>query len=326
MDLLAAIENLWLGQIERAKKVKKRQFGETAERAWKYYGDSNHNFLYLENAQKADEGRISLPLYPITCNLTAEYVRMMLPYIHNKAPARRVSPRPWPLSFIMPQPPEQYQANFFVASALQYMVGYTPDRHDLRSQCRSSVTESLVKGRGVCWHEFEHGLPGSFFDSVDNLLIDPNSEQLRHAAFAVRIRRRPVWAVAEEFGIEREKIRGSYTSYQKQARDQWEVATVTGDATGDPNKDKTADVVTYYEVYSRMGAGHKFVGVADVNWMVTSAEGDNIVVLNDAAADTIYFVTGSNKLGAVCVVRSDYVNGTLKWISEENIGTQSLYT
>ena len=76
----------------------------------------------------------------------------------------------------------------------------------------------------------------------------------------------------------------------------------------------------------KAGLEFKFVGVADVNWMVTSAEGDNIVVLNDASADTIYFVTGSNKLGAVCMIRSDYVNGVLKWVSEENIGTQSIYT
>lgn len=76
----------------------------------------------------------------------------------------------------------------------------------------------------------------------------------------------------------------------------------------------------------KAGLEFKFVGVADVNWQVKSAEGDNIVVLNDASADAINFITGSNKIGAVAFLRSDYVNGTLKWISEENIGTQTLYT
>jgi hypothetical protein len=279
MDILGAIEGLWLGQIERAKKVKKKQFGETAERAWKYYGDGNHNFLYEENSKNTGESRISMPLFPVTCNLTAEYVRMMLPYIHNKAPARRVAVRPNPFEALF-QPPQQPQfgqqpgmppqpppvnpqdvAKRFTASALNYMLSYTPDRHDLRAQCRSCVTESLVKGRGVAWHEFEHGLPGSFFDSVDNLLVDPDAEQLRHAAFIVRVRRRPVWAVAEEFGIPREQIRGSYTSGQKQAQNSFEVSL--GSESGDRDKELSADVVKYYEVYSRMGVGHKFVGVAD---------------------------------------------------------------
>ena len=76
----------------------------------------------------------------------------------------------------------------------------------------------------------------------------------------------------------------------------------------------------------KAGLEFKFVGVADVNWKVASAEGDNIVVLDDASADSINMSTASNLIGAVVTVRSDYVNGTLKWISEENIGTQTLYT
>lgn len=74
------------------------------------------------------------------------------------------------------------------------------------------------------------------------------------------------------------------------------------------------------------GLEYTFVGVADVNWMVASAEGGNIIVLNDAEADSIRFVTGSNKLGAVLILRSNYVNGTLKWVAKENIGTQTYYT
>lgn len=268
MDLLSAIEGLWLGQIERAKKVKEKQFGKTAERAWKYYGDGNHNFLYEENSRVQGKSRIAMPLFPVTCNLTAEYVRMMLPYIHNKAPSRRVAPRSVPQEWaqaMMPQPlpgqQPQPDTRPFVAQALHWMLGYTPDRHDLRAQCRCCVTESLVKGRGVAWHEFEHGLPGSFFDTVDNLLVDPNAEQMRHAAFIVRIRRRPVWAVAEEFQIPRDKIRGSFTSYQKQAKESFEASEMV--ATDDGSKTRSADMVEYYEVYSRMGAGHKFVGVAE---------------------------------------------------------------
>jgi hypothetical protein len=76
----------------------------------------------------------------------------------------------------------------------------------------------------------------------------------------------------------------------------------------------------------KAGLQYTFIGVADVSWEVNSAEGDNMIVLNDASADSILIETGSNKIGAVVEVWSDYVNGTLKWISKENIGTQTLYT
>lgn len=76
----------------------------------------------------------------------------------------------------------------------------------------------------------------------------------------------------------------------------------------------------------KAGLEYIFVGVADSAWTITSAEGDNMVVLNDASADSINITTATELIGAVVKVRSDYVNGTLKWISEENIGTQTLYT
>jgi len=76
----------------------------------------------------------------------------------------------------------------------------------------------------------------------------------------------------------------------------------------------------------KAGLEFTFVGVADVGWKIASAEGDNIVVLNDASADSINITTSSEKLGAIVKVTSAYVNGTLKWISQENIGTQTLYT
>ena len=74
------------------------------------------------------------------------------------------------------------------------------------------------------------------------------------------------------------------------------------------------------------GLHYRFVGVADVGWEVKSAEGDNMIVLNDASADTVAFGTGSNKIGAELEVTGAYVNGTLKWITSSGVGTQSLYS
>ncbi len=53
MDVLGQIEDLWLAQIKRAAAVKKKQFDKSAERAWRYYVDGSHRFLYEENATLA---------------------------------------------------------------------------------------------------------------------------------------------------------------------------------------------------------------------------------------------------------------------------------
>ena len=60
------------------------------------------------------------------------------------------------------------------------------------------------------------------------------------------------------------------------------------------------------------GLSFKFKGVVDQNMTVTSAEGDNVVALNDASADSIAFSTSSQKIGSGAVVYSNAA-GT-KWL------------
>ncbi len=194
--------------------------------------------------------------------MTAEFVRMMLPYLHHRAPARTVQPRTEPL----PEPLRQMvpagqntHADMLRAHMMQWLLNYTPDMFDLRGQASVAVTESLVKGRGVMWHEMDRGFCGSFPDSTDNLLLDPDAESLRQCAFAVRVRYRPAWAVAQDFGADAQEIKGAYDSHQNDARAELERA-------GRPTSGEegaAGDVVKYYEVYSRMGVGSRFIGVSD---------------------------------------------------------------
>lgn len=64
------------------------------------------------------------------------------------------------------------------------------------------------------------------------------------------------------------------------------------------------------------GLEFDFLRTSDHNTVVTSAEGDNIIVGNDASADSITFSTASQKIGAGVRVKSVYVGATLKWLSE----------
>jgi hypothetical protein len=68
----------------------------------------------------------------------------------------------------------------------------------------------------------------------------------------------------------------------------------------------------------RAGLSFEFMRVSDHNLVVTSAEGDNIIVGNDLSADSITYSTAANKIGARIRVSCEYVGATptLKWLAE----------
>ncbi|MBI1249064.1 hypothetical protein GC197_14630 [bacterium] len=58
-----------------------------------------------------------------------------------------------------------------------------------------------------------------------------------------------------------------------------------------------------------------FVQTLDQDMAISSNEGDNVLALNNAAADGVIFSTASQKIGAACVVKAiRTAANTLKWI------------
>lgn len=73
------------------------------------------------------------------------------------------------------------------------------------------------------------------------------------------------------------------------------------------------------------GLSYKFLNTAAQNLIVASNGSlDDIVTINDLAADSITFSTASQQIGAQVELFTDYVNGTLKWISTVQIGTATI--
>lgn len=62
------------------------------------------------------------------------------------------------------------------------------------------------------------------------------------------------------------------------------------------------------------GLVYELVRVADEEFIVTSAAGDDVIVGNDAEADSVTFTTASQHIGAIVRVESVYVGTTLKWL------------
>lgn len=268
MDTLNRITALWLRKVELAQKHREQNFDLDGDRAAKFYGES-HKFLFMENSKEAEHYGFPAdgfrPFYKATINQTANWVRLMLPYIHQRVPNRVVSPRRPPLppelmgippGMPIPQRPIELQDSLR-SKLMGWVLNYTPEEYGLESETKQSVIEALIRGRGVVWHELvdtpNGTLVGSFHDSVKNLVIDPDAERhIRHASWAARLRRRPIWEVAEEFRVPVKELRGVYKSQNEKARE------LNGLSNIDVAPEKSRDVIEYWEIYSRCGIGSRF--------------------------------------------------------------------
>jgi hypothetical protein len=256
--VLRSIVALWERQIDLAKKTKKRQFDETAQRAWDFKGKS-YLQLYIEHNDEHE--KFPTPYYKVRRNLSAEYVSVMLPFIHAQIPTRLCEPRrpqlPPELVELVGStvPVELLAQEQLLAFLMSWYLNWIPKEYDLAKEERTALPEALVKGRCLVWHHMQNSpfgvMPVSNYDTVDGLLIDPDAEQLRDAGYIIRIRKRSAWKLAKEYSIPVDQIRGIAQSKHQEAT---ETAYDTADDTPDEER-ATHDVVEYYEVYSRMGVG-----------------------------------------------------------------------
>jgi len=68
------------------------------------------------------------------------------------------------------------------------------------------------------------------------------------------------------------------------------------------------------------GVKFEFLNMADQNLIIASAEGDNIVAINDVAADSLAFQTASEKIGARLQIECVRTAAGLKWIYKNLTG------
>ena len=269
MDLLAQVVDLWLKQVEHCRQSKWKHFGKTAAKAWGFLG-KNYRQLYLEQGSDSNpfpDGKA--PRYKTRLNKSREFIALMMPYVHAKVPNRLVMPR-WPnmpsdVLQIIPEAAQTLMANNARGRVLSYLMNwylnYLPNENGLYREQRTALPEALVKGRAVLWHTLKERstgpIPVSTFDTVDHLYIDADCQQMRDAGFIVRKRRTQAWKLARMFEVGVDKIRGQHESYQSQS-----VYEIQNDD-AEPNFKKERDICEWFEIWSRMGIGHRLLGVPD---------------------------------------------------------------
>lgn len=272
----------WLSKI-KAARTQKKEFSRDGEEAMRFfrgpydflYGlkegvPQSGDFVFVGEASSAPR-----PAVAMTLNKVAECVQIFGPALYHRNPIRTINPRKLPMIPIEalgdpndPQVQMQYQQmqqqvnaqrthDATRASLLQWYQDYTPTATDLKTESRNAIDEALIKGMGVLWTELwqpaasQMRIVASCYDSVDHLLVDCDIEQRRKAKWCSRTHTIPVWEFEARYGLPHGTVKGSAESYgQKEF-----VEREGGLGEMAKREGKTNDLITYYEIYSKMGMG-----------------------------------------------------------------------
>jgi hypothetical protein len=139
-------------------------------------------------------------------------------------------------------------------------MNWTPNENGLKGHAGRAIDEALIKGRGCLWVELVTP-PGdtikvvaSNYDSVDFLQVDPDAESLEDAWWIARECCHPVWEVERKYGLTPGSLKGNRESYNQQAE------VDSGKKEFDRQRGMTNDLLVYWQVWSRMGAGGRLRG------------------------------------------------------------------
>lgn len=272
----------WLSKIRKAHEYKDNVFGKFAREASNFF-DGPGDYAYSGSKDSIglsveDGSDFQKPSFCMSVNKVAEMVQLFGPVLYHKNPNRVVTPRE-DTALAPEEVGVDNQSAYFLwnltnqlaagntgvqrvrAKLLEAYLNYTPNELGLLDHARMSIDEAIIKGMGVLWTEVETmpdgtKVVGSFHDSVDNLVVDPDADTFEKCWWVAHRCTEPVWKVEKDYGLEPGSLRGNLES--------WNSAHES-----DPDRSKqywrqqgcTSDLVTYWKVYSRMGMGSRMSGV-----------------------------------------------------------------
>lgn len=276
----------WLEKIRKAQDYKQKVFGQFAEEAMKFF-DGPYDWIYEGSRFASSPGNstgmshnseIAAPGFMMSVNKVSEMVQLFGPVLYHKNPNRMVTPKEditftpeevavadqkaFAIYQISSQvTAETNQASKVRARIMESYLNATPEETDLRDHARSATDEALIKGMGVLWTEVEllaNGtrIVGSFYDTVDNLVVDPDADTFEKCFWIARRCVEPVWKVENDYGLKPGSLKGSGESWNSSVESD-------PDRTKDfwRKKGETSDLITYWKVWSRMGMGGRLSGM-----------------------------------------------------------------
>lgn len=286
-DILRPLTSAWGGKIQESLRHK-QPFTDTATQCMAFFNGAC-GFMWEPGFLNKFIGTNVAPMFKITIAKAFELVALFGPTLYWRNPTRLVKPRaqlsltPELFAGLDPtgqlfqasqmQNAQQHAIDDAVSQLMEMYLNYTPVEQPgggLATHASQAITEALIKGRGVLWPRpytmptSDRILTGCFYDSVDNLLIDPDATSLSEAKWIAQRCVQPLWEIERQFGLPEGALKGkgSLESGNEQGRQ-----VVNEWAKTDRRVGKTFDLGTYYKIWSKGGVGGRLPGVGDADMM-----------------------------------------------------------
>ena len=272
--ILRSVCYQWTQKIRLAANHKREVFGHAAEECAQFYnGPRNWHEAMIGGMSQGivgggmDESSID-PEFQVNVNKTFEFVSIFGPALYYENPVRTVKPRmpailPWDFfpnpqlwQILMQQENLRVRVDGLRSTLLETYLNWTPFEFRLDRESRSAIDEALIKGRGCLWTELyqppgaQYRVVRSKWESVDDLIIDPDATSLQNATWIARRRCLPSWQVERDYGLRRGSIRGNLESQATQS-----FALNSTEVQYDRKRGLTNDLLVFYQVWSKMGLG-----------------------------------------------------------------------
>lgn len=274
--LLRSVCYQWTQKIRLADTHKREVFGVFAEECANFYnGPRSWNELMMSGlhgglsmGMTSLDGTYPEPDFKVTVNKTFEFVTIFGPALYYENPVRTVKPRmpvqiPWDFfpseqtwMALMQQENMRVRMDGLRSVLLETYLNWSPFEFRLDRESRSAIDEALIKGRGCAWTEL-YQPPGCNFrvvrtkwESVDDLIIDPDATSLQNATWIARRRCLPSWQIERDFGLRRGSIRGNLESQATQS-----FVLNSTEMQYNRKRGLTNDLLVFYQIWSKMGLG-----------------------------------------------------------------------
>ena len=175
-------------------------------------------------------------------------------------------PPPFDPMTLFPPETQGQSGSRLIAYLLQYYLGYIQQENDKKTHARRMVDEALIKGASVLWTESFESYPGaprqvgSFWDTIDNLVGDPDADTMEDWTWCARWKQLPYWEWEERLS----RKPGSLKKYARKESYNAEGAQSAKDSyADDKNRGTTNDLLGCWEISSKTGMGHQLAGVQD---------------------------------------------------------------
>lgn len=269
----------WLAKLEAAKRAK-AGWTEIADECMMFYSKSAAA-MWNPNYEKKFWRNVKAPKFRITLNKAFEFVAVFGPNLLWDVPHRTVEPKrklelppeflqslqqdPQAMQMLQMMIPAQQKSEAtdgLVAYLMQTWLNYTPreqPKGGLIGQSELAVLDALIKGRGITMTQpykmpnSSQVLTGSFRERPEDLLIDPDFNTLDDARWIALKRVTPHWELERRFDLPKDSLKN-----RASLESNWNYGEI---GSMHRQEGQTNDLVVWYEIYSKCGAGARLSGM-----------------------------------------------------------------